>query len=322
MSLTNQQYDAIKMKYDRTRLENLHRANDRREQVYSRIPEYKALDDEIVTISLDCVKKKLSGDGSALSTLHERMDTLKEKKALLLKEYGYPADYLEPIYTCPDCKDTGYIGSEKCHCFIKQITEYLFDQSNIRDFLKENNFSTLSYEYYEGADLERFKKAVDASHALVDRFEEQKTNILFYGTVGTGKSFLSGCIAHALIEKGYSVIYYSAINLFEQIARYTFHSSSKDELYNLYDYLYNCDCLIIDDLGTENPNSFVASQLFALINERNLRRRSTVISTNLSLEDIHDLYTDRILSRTVSGFNVLRLSGKDIRIQKKAKERK
>lgn len=322
MSLTNSQYDSIRMKYDRTRLSNLHRENERREQVYSSVPGFKDLDDEIIQTSLDCAKRKLSGDSEALENLHDKLAKLKAKKASLLSESGFPADYLDPIYTCPDCKDTGYIGSSTCHCFIKQVTEFLYDQSNIRDYLSENNFSTLSFDYYEGEDLMRFKRAVDASHALVDNFENEKTNILFFGTVGTGKSFLSGCIAHDLIEKGYSCIYFSAINLFEQISKYTFNSSSKEELYNLHDYLYNCDCLIIDDLGTENSNSFVASQLFSLINERNLRKRSTIISTNLSLEDIRDRYTDRILSRTVSSFNVFRLSGKDIRIQKRAQDRK
>ncbi len=322
MGFRDIQYDEITKRYDRTRMENNRILSERRDAVYAAIPEFKAIDDEIVDLSLETARKKMAGDENVLAGLHEKIEELRSKKSVLLSNAGYPADYLKPVYTCPDCKDTGYINHERCHCFTRQITDFLYDQSNIRAFLNDNNFSTLSYEYYEGTDLERFKKAVGLCHSLVDNFKHEKGNILFYGTVGTGKSFLSGCIAKELLEKAYSCIYFSAINLFEQIAKETFHSSSKDELYNLYEYIYNCDCLIVDDLGTETTNSFIESQLFALINERSLRNKSTIISTNLSLEDIRDRYSDRVLSRIASAYSVLRLSGSDIRIQKKANVRK
>ena len=144
-----------------------------------------------------------------------------------------------------------------------------------------------------------------------------KEHRFFYGTVGIGKSFLSGCVAQELIEKGYSCFYYSAIELFAQISKETFHTSQKDDLYNLLDYLYNCDLLIIDDLGTENTNSFVSSQLFSIINERSLRKRSTIISTNLSLQELRERYSDRVFSRIVTSFNIVHLSGNDIRIAKR-----
>lgn len=317
MALTNSQYDSIIRKYDETRMENKRIQDERREYVYSHVEGFKEIEESIVTVSIDYAKRKLSGDENAIEELHALLTDLHEMKTSLLKGVGLPEDYLEPIYTCPDCKDTGYIGMAKCHCFKKQITDLLYDQSNIREFLKENNFSKLSYNYYKGEDLERFSSAVDHCHAMVDGFGEENRNLLLFGAVGMGKSFLSGCVASELIEKGYSVIYYSAISLFEALAKETFHNSSKDDLYNLYDYLYNCDLLIVDDLGTETTNSFVASQLFALINERDLRKKSTIISSNLDLEDIRDRYSDRIFSRICNSFTVLRLTGYDIRIQKK-----
>lgn len=317
MGLTNSQYDGIIRKYDAVRMNNARLLEERRKYVYSKIDGFKELDDSIVTTSLECAKKKMGGNESALEELHVLLSQLKDMKRNLLVGAGLSADYLDPIYNCSDCHDTGYIGQDKCHCFTKQITDILYDQSNIRDWISENNFSTLSYKYYQGEDLNRFQKAVSASHSMVDNFNSEKTSLFFYGTVGTGKSFLSGCIAHELIEKGYSCIYYSSINLFEQIAKETFRSSSKDDLYNLYDCLYNCDLLIIDDLGTETPNSFVASQLFALINERDLRKKATVISTNLSLSEIRDRYSDRVFSRIVNSFSVFHITGTDIRIQKK-----
>lgn len=320
MALTNSQYDSIIIKYDETRMENKRIQDERRDYVYSHVEGFKEIEESIVTVSLDYARKRISGEEDAMEELHALLTDLREMKASLLKGVGLPADYLDPIYTCPDCKDTGYIGSDKCHCFKKQITDILYDRSNIKEILKDTVFSKLSYDYYQGEDLERFSSAVSCCHAFVDDFGNEKGNLLFFGTVGVGKSFLSGCVASELIEKGYSVLYYSAITLFEILSKETFHNSSKDNLYNLYDYLYNCDLLIVDDLGTETTNSFVSSQLFALINERELRKKSTIISSNLSLEDIRDRYSDRIFSRICNSFKILKLTGYDIRIQKKQRE--
>ena len=142
-------------------------------------------------------------------------------------------------------------------------------------------------------------------------------NLLFYGTVGTGKSFLSNCIASALIEKGHSVIYFSAGDLFAKISEYAFRKNGRDSDSNPYEDIYNCDLLVLDDLGTELTNSFVVSQLFTCLNERHLRRKSTVISTNLPMEDLRDRYSDRIFSRIVSNYDICKLSGQDVRIYKK-----
>ena len=317
MALTNIQYDSIIRKYDETRMENRRILDERREYVYSHVEGFKEIEDSIISVSVDYARKKMAGEKIAAGELHNLLEDLRKMKASLLTGFGLPADYLDPVYTCPECKDTGYIGRDKCSCFIKQITDILYDQSNIRDFLQDNNFEHLSYDYYKGEDLERFKKAVNHCKSMIDNFDKDCKNLILYGTVGTGKSFLSGCVAHELIKQGYSCIYYSAIGLFEVLARETFHSTVKDDLYNLYDYLYNCDLLIVDDLGTENTNSFVSSQLFALINERNLRKKSTVISTNLSLGEIRDRYSDRVFSRLVNSYTALKLSGEDIRVQKK-----
>ena len=165
--------------------------------------------------------------------------------------------------------------------------------------------------------MERFQKAVSISKDFVQNFKQDYHNLFFYGTVGTGKSFLSGCVANELLQKGYSVIYFSASGLFETLARYSFDANSKESLYDFYDDLYNCDLVIIDDLGTEMTNSFVSSQLFACLNERLLRRNATIISTNLSLEELRNRYSDRVFSRITSNYELCKLTGPDIRMSKK-----
>lgn len=316
MALTNSQMESILRQYEETRLANQHILAKRKDYVYDNVTGYKDLEDSMVSLSLDIAKRKLAGE-PVNEDIHAILADLKKMKGELLKGAGLASDYLEPIYNCPDCQDTGYINLKKCHCLKQRIINLMYEQSNVVNLIKDNNFDSLSYDYYKGEDLERFKRAVTICHDFVDSFDSKPSNLLFYGTVGTGKSFLSGCVASKILEKGRSVIYFSAINLFKEIAKETFENQSKEDLYSLYEYIYNCDLLIIDDLGTEISNSFVSSQLFACINERALRKKSTIISTNLSLEEIRDRYSDRVFSRIISTFSACKLSGPDIRIIRK-----
>lgn len=322
MALNKTQYDSIIKEYEQTRDQNRYLSQQRLNTIYTHIPEYRELEESTATVSVSLAKLVIEGSDDALqkarTTLH---DISKQKKNLLVKA-GYPADYLDPIYNCPDCKDTGFCSDEsglkkKCHCFRSREITLLYNQSNIQEILATENFSTLSYSYYQGDDLERFQKAVDICKDFVQNFIQDYHNLFFYGTVGTGKSFLSGCVANELLQKGHSVIYFSASGLFETLARYSFDTNSKESLYDFYDDLYNCDLVIIDDLGTEMTNSFVSSQLFACLNERLLRRNATIISTNLSLEELRNRYSDRVFSRITSNYELCKLTGPDIRMSKK-----
>lgn len=322
MSLTNQQYESIIKGYDRTRDYNRHLLEERRAMVYEKLPEYARLEDEVSTINVQKVRLMLEDDNASLVDLEARLRDNVAQRRQLLQQAGLPADYLEPIHSCKDCLDTGYISlanglKEKCHCFHQQEISLLYEQSNIQNMIARENFSSLSYEYYQGEDLMRFERAVKICRDFVQNFKHDYRNLFFYGTVGTGKSFLSGCIAGELLGQGHSVIYFSSSGLFDTLARYSFDVKAKETLYNFCKDLYNCDLVIIDDLGTEVTNSFVTSQLFACLNERQLRRKSTVISTNLSLEDLRDRYSDRIFSRITSNYTICKLTGPDIRMYKK-----
>ena len=323
MALNNLQYESIKRVYEERRLAHAYRQKERRQEVYDRIPGFKELDDQVIATSMKQGRLLIMAKGdsadrdAALKQLRLDLLDLKMQKKKLLTEAGYPYDYLDLEYTCSQCRDTGYIDSEKCSCFRQMEVEFLYDASRIRDLLAVNNFSNLSKHYYYGDDLENFEHALDTSHKFVNNFNSDYRNLLFYGTVGTGKSFLSGCIARELLSQSYSVIYFSSNSLFETLSRYSFDIKSKDSLYNFYKDLYNCDLVIIDDLGTEVTNSFVTSQLFGLLNERHLRQKSTIISTNLSLEELRDRYSDRVFSRITSNYSICKLTGQDIRIQRK-----
>ena len=317
MPLTNTQYDIILRDYENRQLKNRHEAEQRAAYVYDHVPGYRELDESVAAVSVSQGKKYLAGDEQAMEELKLLISELSFKKARLLKEAGLPEDYLKPVHTCPDCRDTGYIDGQKCHCFKQAMISLLYEQSNIREMLQHDNFQSLSYEYYEGEDLSRFKKAVITCQNFIKNFNSDYHNLFFYGTVGTGKSFLSNCAAKELIESGHSVIYFSAAGLFDLLSRYSFDYKSKEDERERYADLYQCDLLIVDDLGTELTNQFVASRLFSLLNQRHMGKKATVISTNLSLEELRDRYSDRIFSRITSHYELCKLTGPDIRMYKK-----
>ena len=325
MALTNAQYDEIMRGYDKRQLQNKYIHDKRIEEAYRKAPRLREIDSEIASASVRQAYRLMDGDENALAALRLAIDDYKEERAALLSTLGYPLDYFEPIYTCPDCHDTGYINGQKCHCFKQAIINTVYSQSNIREILSRENFSTLSFDYYSDEQknpatglsaLATAKLAVTNCHDFIDNFENKPKNIFFYGNTGVGKTFLSHCIAKELMDSAYSVIYFTAAGLFDILAENTF-GKRQDKDSDVFEHIYDCDLLIIDDLGTELPNSFTVSQLFICLNERILRQKSTIISTNLALEDIKSIYSERTFSRISSNYTILRITGDDIRIQKK-----
>lgn len=324
MALTNSQYDHFMRMYERRQLDNENRLRGRYDEVYEKIPRLRTLDHSISELSVRQARKLLDGDSAALTALKNDLHLLFEEKRLLLIQAGYPEDYLELHYTCPDCKDTGYIGSHKCHCFKKAIIDFLYTQSNLQEVLEKENFDTLSMEYYSRSHIdsltgrssrEAMDTAVRACLEFVKEFPEDSRNLLLYGDTGVGKTFLTHCVAKELLDRTFSVIYFTASQLFDIFARKQFDRDEEAALD--YEHIYDCDLLIIDDLGTEFSNGFTTSQLFVCLNERLLRGKSTIISTNLSLDDLNTMYSERVFSRITSAYTVLRMTGDDIRIQKK-----
>ena len=317
MSLTTSQYNSIMRIYEERQTKNRHTREERLRYVYTHVTGYQELDESVASVSVAQGKKMLSGDENALAELKQKLHDLAKERTRLLLSSGLPVDYLNPVYDCPECKDTGYVGGKKCHCFRQAEISLLYEQSNLSDILEKENFSTLSYSYYEGNDLAFFQNAVEKCRKFINNFNSDYQNIFFYGTVGTGKTFLSNCVARECIERGHSVIYFSASNLFDTLSRNVFHFGNQDEFADLCSDLYTCDLLIIDDLGTEQTTSFTLSQLFTCLNERLLRKKSVIISTNLSLEEFQNRYQDRIFSRITSNFEFCKLTGPDIRMYKK-----
>ena len=326
MSLSNAQYDIIIREYNAKQIKNQHIVDTRVKEVYGKDERLKAIDDAISSCSLAQARKLLNGDVTALVNLRSQLMDYKQQRLNILKELGYSEQYLEPVYECPDCKDTGYINNERCHCFKQRAIDLVYTQSNIRSILKDENFENFTYEYYSKTDCnpatgmtsyETMQNAVQECKKFLNEFDTSFSNLFFYGDTGVGKTFLSNCVAKELLDTSHSVIYFTAFQLFDILSKNTFSKAADDDIIAAHQNIFDCDLLIIDDLGTELPNSFTASQLFLCLNERFLRKRSTIISTNLTINQVAELYSERTFSRISSRYVMLKLFGDDIRIQKK-----
>ena len=322
MSLNNSQYNAIMRIYNQRQFQDKYEQDQRREEVYQKVPQIRQIEDEISSQAVRCARKLLDGDTNAKEELKQHIEDLREQKDVLLSAFGFPADYMEMHYACPECQDTGYVDGRKCRCFKKEEIRLLYSQSNIEEVLLRENFDSFSYEYYDDRVVipeiqmtvaDYMRQVHTWCKEYVENFEKKGGNLIFTGSTGVGKTFLTNCIAKALIDQYQSVIYLSSNDLFDVFSKNKFHYDTEEEMKDMYQYILDCDLLIIDDLGTELNNTFVSSQLFYCINERLLRKKSTIISTNLSMTMLRDTYSDRISSRIISQYSIIPLYGDDIR---------
>lgn len=322
----------IEREYEDIRFHNRQLHNERVEEIHEKFPQILTLDEKIRDLSIDAALAKLNEESVDEEALKNESHALIQEKYRLLQESGYPEDYLEPIYTCPICKDTGSVGNEMCECMKQRIIRQLYEASNLSKNIEQDNFANFRTDYYsENPDgkhklsprenIENVRRALNAYiHGIDAYFTGQTTakgNLLFQGTTGVGKTFLTNCVAKELLDQGYTVLYSSAGALFDQIADVVMNRNQLEGSQIFYQSLNESDVLIIDDLGTEFTNSFTNAHLYDLINHRLHTRKATIISTNLSLQQIADHYSERISSRMYDSYLILQIYGEDIRLAKR-----
>ncbi len=327
MGISNAQYMDIMYQYDQIRLKNHHLSEKRYTEVCEKIPEIQQIQEELVKLSADYARLQLLGTDGAIqppTDYFNKKKELQEKKAQLLTRNGYPADYLAPVYNCKSCKDTGYIGSTPCSCLKQHKTAMLYKNSNLMEVLESENFNTFSENYYndtevnENLSLTPRQNIIKIKEICLDytrHFDEIYKNIIFYGPTGVGKTFMTHCIAKALLDTSHTVIYLTALQLFDILEKNKFGKNNIPEYSGQVSYILESELLIIDDLGTELANSFTSSQLYYLIEERHLKRKAVIISTNLPFKELRDRYSERIFSRFTGYYNFYMIAGDDIRIK-------
>ena len=328
MGINRSQFKKILNNIDQKRLRNQQRHYDRKDTVYKQLPGLKAIDERIATLSSGATRKVIKNPArreEIMTTLRSEIGTLTKQKEALLIDHGYSIDYLKPLFDCKDCEDTGFVEGERCHCLKNELMNFAYGQSNLGHILSQENFSTYSLDYYSAkAAAEGKKSPKDIASRnykiccdFAAKFGQNYSNLLLHGQAGLGKTFLCNSIAKEVLDQGHSVIYLTAFHLFKLISEYRFRNEDDQVSYDDIQAIYDCDLLIIDDLGTENSNSFTTSELFSLINSRLLDEKPVVISTNLSPNTLGTQYTDRIVSRIIGNYLSLGFIGSDIRLQKK-----
>lgn len=294
----------------------------RKLEISEKLPEVLDIERQIakLCINLSIISfKDVDNREQYLKELREKITDLRIKKSELLASNGYPIDYVSRRYKCNKCKDTGYIGSTRCVCYNQKLVKLYYKDSHLDLILKNNNFEHFNINYYSsnrtGEEPKSPRKNIEEKIIpfimdYIKNFSSSNTNLLFYGNSGTGKTFLSNCIAKDLLDRGFLVIYRTADDLIQELKQIKFENNSA-----LEDLLLNCDLLILDDLGTEQITDFSSTELFNLLNKKLLMNKKMLISSNYSLEKLSKTYSERITSRLFGNFNLFKFYGEDIRVK-------
>lgn len=314
--------------YDSIRESEEKALKQRREEIEHKIPEVLRIEKEIGKLCLKLSISILNNSDNKekyLEQLKEKITDLRIKKSELLVSHKYPIDYLDIHYKCPKCKDTGFIGSQKCICYKQKLVNLYYQNSDLKEILKKNNFDNFNLELYPYhktgnepiSPRKNIEEITSKSWKFIENFSSSNENLLFLGNPGTGKTFLSNCIAKELLDRGYLVVYRTAESLIHDLKHIRFNN---DE--TLGDLLLNSDLLVIDDLGSEQITDFSKTELFNLLNRRLLKRNKMLISTNYDLEELLKIYSERISSRLLGEFILCNFFGEDIRIHQNIKNQR
>ncbi len=279
------------------------------------IPEFLSLDNESRKLKLQIAK--LDEKDSRLDYLRKSLEKIENDKKTILQKNNIDPALLKMHYHCPKCLDTGYTENAMCSCLQIKVQQALIKQSGINNKL---NFSFADCNPRILVENELLAKAYKVAHIYCDNFPNNKhNNLLFFGAVGTGKTFLLECIANELTSKLNYVVFSTAYDISKTMMHA--YSVSYAERNTILSPLFESDLLIIDDLGTEPLfHESVLTNFFTLINERQRNNLPYIISTNLSPDEIDARYGNRIKSRifnTRITLPILFKSDKDLRLYQK-----
>lgn len=290
---------------------------------YQQQPRLKEIDRELRASMTQVAQSVFTKGGDVMAEMEKiKQDNqaLQQERKLLVATH-FPANFLDDTPVCSHCGGSGYIGSTMCSCLMALCRE---------EQRKELRQLTTGIERFENFRLDYYSGKVDPAYGASPRsimtltfnrckdyavtFAEGIGNLLFVGNTGLGKTFLSACIANVVTDKGYWVAYESAPQLFSKLEKNRFNPD--DESRAEVERFYNCDLLIVDDLGTEFTNGFVTAALYSLLNDRLLAGKSMIISTNLAVSELGKRYSPQIASRLLGEFKGMTFVGEDIRVLK------
>ena len=289
-------------------------------EVTEKLPIISKYEDELSVTGLAVAKA--IGMGKDASQYIEELSSLNisiqnEIKAVL-KENGYPENYLEVPYTCPKCEDTGFTGGYVCECrkeLLKELAGLELASVSPSEKCRFDNFSLDYYPLPVDSRLgvspkKRMSEILEYCKCYAEDFSPDSESLYMHGATGLGKTHLSLAIANVVAEKGFRVIYDSSQNLLSSLEKEKFSYSNLGEREK---EVLDCDLLIIDDLGSEFSTQFTTAAVYNIVNTRNNRSKPVIISTNLTDTELEAKYSQRITSRIIGEYVSLLFIGKDIR---------
>ena len=315
-----------------TRLQNENTLTQRRAEAYQRKPELVKIEQELRALVPKAAVAALQHGtdvGAAIEEIADRSLFLQQRRRDLLRESGYPEDYIDEIYSCRLCQDTGYVGGKMCSCLEKLYREEV--RKSLSNLLKlgSESFETFDLSFYadhadaSGESPRRHMRMIyDYCRLYAEKFKPGADNLLFRGGTGLGKTYLSACIARAVAEKGFSVAYETAIVCISnfEMQKFSRGSEAGETAQEQVQRYLGCDLMILDDLGTEMSGGYAPTALYSLIDGRLSEGKTTIISTNLNDEELARRYSAQIVSRLRGEYKDFHFVGSDIRQIKKARE--
>lgn len=319
MPFNSEIYEEILADYAARRKMRKRERDLRLEALYQRLPELRELDVQVQSVGAQAMLQILEKPDEAAEIskrMQETIRSLEARRQSALEAIGLPTNHTDIVFDCSLCEDTGYVGGQLCSCVRERAAKKAKFSTDIASMLAMQNFKSFKLDLFSGEDREMMQENLLLATEFVNHFDKRTENLFFYGAPGGGKTFMSSCIANALIEKQVDVVYKSAARLFSDYLDYIFNRAESTSAKRELDRVMDAELLIIDDLGTEAINQHTISYLFQLVNERGIRGLSTIISTNLTLEEISDLYSKRVSSRIFEGYEMVEFAAEDLRLKK------
>lgn len=330
--------DFLLVEYEQKRRNAEIDLEQRKKQIYKKYPRLEEIEDQINKIAINKTKSILINKlTDSLNTEFENeLTNLKKEKEDILKKENIDKSFLKPKYECEKCKDTGYITypnkkTQMCNCLKQKLINISYNKSNLSNLQKENFKNFDINKFSDEINIEKYKMNIsprenineikDASINFIKNFENPDTkNLFFTGNTGLGKTYMTNCIANELLKQGKTVLYQTAPVLLETIIDNKFNKYKTANTNDFYNQVLSADLLIIDDLGTECINSMKLSELFTILNARGLNLNNkitkTIISTNLNIEQVFNVYEERIGSRIAGFYDIYYFFGDDLRLKK------
>lgn len=329
-------YEPTVVKKALARLERRRDGQDRRRyqlerDLYVRQPRLREVDAALRGTMADLALlaaggKQVSADGPEIAAIRQRNRELQAERTRLLAELGCGPDALDDVPACPKCGDRGWVDGKMCVC-LKNLCarEQLKALTALMNLTDEQDFDRLRLDIYSGepwnggrSPRETMRRVIGACQSYAREFPSfEEKNLLLSGGTGLGKTFLSGCIAREVSRRGFSVVYDTAGNIFDSFGASRFARDLEEERQarDATRRYLGCDLLIIDDLGSEQNLPSARASLYEVVNSRLQAGQHTIISSNLSAEEIGKRYGGQVGSRILGLYWELTFYGDDLRLR-------